>query len=207
MAVKRSCIWSVLLLLHNKWRWLFPEVFFQKWRKKINGHWLTNDSLVKRTMLFQTVITRNVGQCPTWWSPCQTWVAPSVQHHKVSLTPSTCSNAAKMRNPLKFAGVPQTTRSISAASGPKFTILWGHVEDILLLNKFFFPIVDTCLSCEDIALQSCPIVPRWRFLATFLRPVFLVSRVQQVSVLRLKFALRPHHVCKYSRHPPCNGWD
>jgi len=39
---------------------------------------------------------------------------------------------------LKFAVVPQTTGSISAASGPKFTILWGHVEDILLLNKFFF---------------------------------------------------------------------
>jgi len=41
------------------------------------------------------------------------------------------------RNLLKFAGVPQTTGSISAASGPKFTILWGYVEDILLLNKFF----------------------------------------------------------------------
>jgi len=32
----------------------------------------------------------------------------------------------------------------------------------LLLNKFF-PIVDTCLSCEDIAQQSCGMVPRWRF--------------------------------------------
>jgi len=62
-----------------------------------------------------------------------------------------CSNAAKTRSLLKFAGVPQTTGSISAASGPKFTILWGHVEDILLLSKFYFPIVDTCLSCEDIA--------------------------------------------------------
>jgi len=41
-------------------------------------------------------------------------------------------------NPLKFAGVPQTTEPISAASGPKFTILWGHAEEILLLNKFFF---------------------------------------------------------------------
>ena len=61
-----------------------------------------------------------------------------------------CSNAAKMRKPLKLAGVPQTTRTISAASGPKFTILWGHLEDILLLNKFF-PIVEKCLSCEDIA--------------------------------------------------------
>jgi len=49
-----------------------------------------------------------------------------------------CSNAAKTRNPLKFAGVPQTTGSISAASGSKFTILWGHVGEILLHNKFFF---------------------------------------------------------------------
>jgi len=28
-----------------------------------------------------------------------------------------------MQNPLKLAGVPQTTGSISAAGGPKFTIL------------------------------------------------------------------------------------
>ena len=49
-----------------------------------------------------------------------------------------CSNAAKTRNPLKLPGVPQTNETISAASGPKFTILWGHVEEILLLNKFFF---------------------------------------------------------------------
>jgi len=48
-----------------------------------------------------------------------------------------CSNAAKTRKPLKFAGVPQTTGSTSAASRPKFTILWGHVEEILLLYKFF----------------------------------------------------------------------
>jgi len=34
-----------------------------------------------------------------------------------------CSNAAKMRNPLKLAGVPQTNETISAASRPKFTIL------------------------------------------------------------------------------------
>jgi len=47
-----------------------------------------------------------------------------------------CSNAAKTRKPLKFAGVPQTGKPISAASGPKFTILWGHVEDIFLLNIF-----------------------------------------------------------------------
>jgi len=39
-----------------------------------------------------------------------------------------CSNAAKNRNPLKSAGVPQTTGPISAASGSKFTILWGKSE-------------------------------------------------------------------------------
>ena len=82
----------------------------------------------------------------------------------VWLTPTTrvpCSNAAKTRNPLKLPGVPQTNETISAASGPKFTTLWGHVEKILLLKRFF-PIVDTCLSCEDIARQSCGMVPRWR---------------------------------------------
>jgi len=41
---------------------------------------------------------------------------------KVWLTPTTrmaCSNAAKKRKPLKFAGVPQTPEPISAASGPE----------------------------------------------------------------------------------------
>jgi len=40
-------------------------------------------------------------------------------------------------------------------------------------------------------------VPRWRFLATILRPVFSASCVQQVSDLHLKFALRPHYMWKY----------
>ena len=46
---------------------------------------------------------------------------------KVWLVPNTrvpCSNCGKTRNPLKFEGVPQTNERISAASGPKFTILW-----------------------------------------------------------------------------------
>jgi len=60
-----------------------------------------------------------------------------------------------MRNPLKFAGVPRTNETISARRGPKFTILWGHVEEILLFNKFF-PIVDICISCEHIDRQRGP---------------------------------------------------
>jgi len=63
----------------------------------------------------------------------------SVQRRKVWLTPTTgvpCSNAAKTRKPLKLAGVPQTTGPISAASGPKFAIFWGHLEETLLLKYF-----------------------------------------------------------------------
>jgi len=58
--------------------------------------------------------------------PVPNVVAPSVQHRKVWLMPTTrvpCSNAAKTRNPLKLAGVRQTNEPISATSGPKFTIL------------------------------------------------------------------------------------
>jgi len=70
-----------------------------------------------------------------------------------------------------------------------------------------FPIVDTCLTCEDIARQSCGMVTRWRLFGDFLRPVFSVSRAQHVSDLHSKFALRPHHVWKYGKHPISNRWD
>ena len=71
-----------------------------------------------------------------------------------------------------------------------------------MFNKFF-SIVDTCLSCEDIGLtrQICAMVPRRRFFGDFLRPAFPASRVQHISDLHSKFALRPHHVWKYGRHP------
>jgi len=71
----------------------------------------------------------------------------------------------------------------------------------------FFPIVDTCLSCEDIARQSCAMVHRWWFFGDFFASCISASHVQHVSDLHPKFALRPHHVWKYGRHPVCNGWD
>jgi len=148
-------------------------------------------------------------RCPTWWPPCRMQVAPSVQHRKVWLTSTAevpYSNTAKTGNSLKLAGVPQTTGPISAACGLKFTILWGHLQEILVLNKFF-PIVNMCLTCDNIARQSCTMVPRWWIVGDFLLPAFPASHVQQVSDLHLKFALRPHHVCKYSRHPICDGWN
>jgi len=70
-----------------------------------------------------------------------------------------CSNAAKTRNQLIFGGVPQTRQKISAASGSKFTILWGHLEDILLLNKFFFTLSIHALVAKiqpDKVVRWCP---------------------------------------------------
>jgi len=40
------------------------------------------------------------------------------------------------------------------------------MEELLLLNNFF-PIVDTYLSCEDIARQSCAMVPKCRIFGVF----------------------------------------
>jgi len=71
----------------------------------------------------------------------------------------------------------------------------------------FFPIVDTCLSGEDIARQSCGMVPRWRLFGDFLRAVYSASRVQHISDLHSKSTLRPHHVWKYGRHPISDRWD
>ena len=69
----------------------------------------------------------------------------------------------------------------------------------------FFPIVDTCLHCEepDKVVRWCADGDFWRLFWV----LFSESRVQQVSGLHLKFALRPHHVWKYGRHPICGGWD
>ena len=58
----------------------------------------------------------------------------------VWLTPTTrvpYNNAAKTRNQLTLGGVPQTTEPISAVSGSKFTILCGHMGEILLFSNFF----------------------------------------------------------------------
>jgi len=110
-----------------------------------------------------------------------------------------CSNAAKMRNPLKFAGVPQTSEPISAVSGPKFTILRGHVEEALLLNSFF-PIVDMC-QLRRYSPTNVSDGAEMAIFASFFGPVFPANRMQHISDLHPKCALRPHHVPKYGKHP------
>jgi len=49
-------------------------------------------------------------------------------------------------------------------------------------------------SLEQIGQQHPGPFAHWRFLATFLRPVFSASREQHISDLHSKFALGPRHV-------------
>ena len=61
---------------------------------------------------------------------CKVLLAYSERRH--------CCNEAKTRNRLKFAGVPQTGKPISAVSGLKLIILREHLDEILLFNKALF---------------------------------------------------------------------
>jgi len=87
----------------------------------------------------------------------------------VWLTPTTwlpCSNAAKTRKPLKLAGVPQIpdrSQPLTGQSSPYCGDIWRRYCYL----TSFFPIVDACLSCEDIARQSCRMVRRWRLFGHF----------------------------------------
>jgi len=40
-----------------------------------------------------------------------------------------------------------------------------------------------------------------------LGPAFPASHVWHISYMHSKFALRPHHVWKYGRHPISDHWD
>jgi len=50
-------------------------------------------------------------------------------------------------------------------------------------------------------------VHRWRIFGEFLHPVFSASHMRHISDLHSKFALRPHHVWKYGRHPIRDHWE
>ena len=134
------------------------------------------------------------------------WRQASVQRRKVWLTPTTtvpCSNAAKTRNPLKFAGVPQTRQQISAVivcrSSPQYEDVWRRYR---YLTSFFR------LQIHALAAKIQPDkVVRWCQNGDFLRPVFSASCVEHISDMHSKFALRPHDVWKYGRHPISNRWN
>ena len=101
--------------------------------------------------------------------------------------------AGKTRNPLKFAGMPRTPESISAVSGLKFTILWGHVEEILLF-KFFFRLSIHALFAK---IQPDKVV-RWCRDGDFLRH-FCVLYFQRVACSAFQTCIlnsQGHTVCR-----------
>ena len=152
-------------------------------------------------------------------------------HIKILLlcnSPRKCSCSVPAKHRSKFGWLPLS--DVAAVTKPRCETRWNLVGCPKLTNwcqplvgqglpysgdiwgrycclTTFFPIVDTYLSCEDIARQSCVMVRRWRIFGDFWGHAFSVSRVQHVSDLHLKFAQRPHHVWKYGRHPICDGWD
>jgi len=113
------------------------------------------------------------------------------------------NNEARTRNPLKFAGVPQTRQPISAVSQPSLP----YCEDLwrrhCCLTSFFF-----WLSIHALVAKIQPNkVVWWCTDGEFLHTVFSVSRVQHISHLHSKFALRSHHVWKHGRHPIYGHWE
>jgi len=75
------------------------------------------------------------------------------------------------------------------------------MEEVSVFDSFFR------LSIHALAANIQPDkVVRWCQNGDFLRLVFSASRVQQISDMHSKFALRPHHVWTYGRHPLCDCW-
>jgi len=128
-----------------RWRPVLNAAKFG-WRRLLDCRAVTliipNNS---RRKCIYSLISQGRGQ-----TLCKVWLA-SVERRR-------CSNEAKMRKPLKLAGVPQTNETISAAGRLKFTILWGHVKEVLLLNIFFRLSIRALIA--KIARQIC--VSPWK---------------------------------------------
>jgi len=114
---------------------------------------------------------------------------PLVQHHKVWLTPATRVPCSKMLprhescwNLHGCPKLPDRSQPLVGRSSPYCGDMWRRH---CCLTSFFL-IVDTCLSCEDIAQQSCVMVPRWRFFASFIFSKQRAARFRPASKIRTK---------------------
>jgi len=91
------------------------------------------------------------------------------------------------------------SQPLGGRSSPYYEDMWGRYPCI---TSFFR------LSIHASAAKIQPDkVVRWCQNDDFLRPVFSASHVQHISDMHSKFALRPHHVRKYGRHPIADRWD
>ena len=92
-------------------------------------------------------------------------MAPSVQRRKLWLTPTARCRAVTLprhETHWNLQGCPKLTKRsqpLVGRSSPYCKDMWGRYCCL----TSFFPIVDTCLNCEDTAQQSCAMVPKSRF--------------------------------------------
>jgi len=103
------------------------------------------------------------------WRPLLECRAVTLPRHESGWNLQGCPKLANRSQPL------------GGRSSPYYEGMWRRYRCL----TSFFPIVDTCLSCEDTTRQSCQMVPKWRFFASYIS----ASRVQHISDLHSKFAL------------------
>jgi len=85
-------------------------------------------------------------------------------------------------------------------SSPYSEDMWRRYR---CLTKFLFRL---SIHASAAKIQPDKVV-WWCQNCDFLRPVFSASRVQHISDMHSKFALRPHHLWKYGRHPISDRLD
>ena len=79
-----------------------------------------------------------------------------------------CSNVRRRKTSWNLQAYPKLvnqSQPLVGRSSPYCGDMWTYC-----CLTSFFPIVDTCFSCKDIAQQSCAMVPRWQFLTVNVRP-------------------------------------
>ena len=116
-------------------------------------------------------------------------------------TPTTrvpCSNTAKTRNPLKFAGVPKLAKRSQPLVGRSLPY-YQHMRRRYCCLTVFSDYGYMALFRRYSPTKLCDGAK----MAIFLRRVFPASHVQHISDLHSKFAIGPHHVWMYGRHPIC----
>jgi len=78
----------------------------------------------------------------------------------------------------------QTPELISVINGPKFTILWGRVDKVLLFN-WFFSLVDTCLYLQRYGptklCDGAHVANFWRYFASCISSKPLAARFRPES--------------------------
>ena len=114
-------------------------------------------------------------------------------------------------------------RAVTLPRRETVEICWGAPNSPTVLSGYWAEvhhIIRTCVGGIGVwqAFSDCRYMPELRRygltklgdgaeMAILLRPVSSASHMQHISDMHSKFALRPHHVPKYGKHPISDRWD